>query len=77
VSEHATATPNVPNIVLSTAHPAKFPDAVAAACGTRPQLPAYLGGLMTRPERIARMPNDRGELERFIRTASRAAKEVV
>src|SRR4029453_12792569 len=29
----------VPNIVLSTAHAAKFPDAVEAACGVRPQLP--------------------------------------
>jgi len=34
----------IPNIVLSTAHPAKFPDAVEAACGVRPQLPAWLDG---------------------------------
>jgi len=74
VSEHATATPNVPNIVLSTAHPAKFPDAVEAACGVRPALPAYLAGLMTKPESITPMANDRTELERFIRSASRAAK---
>jgi threonine synthase len=75
VSEHASASPNVPNIVLSTAHAAKFPDAVQAACGTRPALPAYLGSLMTKPEKITPMPNDRVELERFIRSASRAAKE--
>ena len=75
VSEHASATPNVPNIVLSTAHPAKFPDAVEAACGARPQLPAYLGSLMSKPEKITPMPNDRAELERFTRSASRAAKE--
>jgi threonine synthase len=74
VSEHAPATPNVPNIVLSTAHPAKFPDAVEAACGVRPALPAYLAGLMTKPESITPMANDRTELERFIRSASRAAK---
>jgi threonine synthase len=66
--------PNVPNIVLSTAHPAKFPDAVEAACGVRPALPAYLTGLMTKPESITRMANDRAELERFIRSVSRAAK---
>ena len=77
VSEHATATPNVPNIVLSTAHPAKFPDAVEAACGVRPALPAYLAGLMTKPESITPMANDRTELERFIRSASRAAKASV
>jgi threonine synthase len=75
VSEHASASPNVPNIVLSTAHAAKFPDAVEAACGERPRLPAYLGALMTKQEKITRMPNDRAELERFIRSASRAAKE--
>ena len=75
VSEHASASPSLPNIVLSTAHPAKFPDAVEAACGARPQLPAYLGALMTKPEKITPMPNDRAELERFIRSASRAAKE--
>ena len=77
VSEHATATPNVPNIVLSTAHPAKFPDAVEAACGVRPALPAYLAGLMTKLESITPMANDRTELERFIRSASRAAKASV
>ena len=35
-------------IVLGTAHPAKFPDAVEAACGTRPPLPDWLADL---PER--------------------------
>jgi threonine synthase len=75
VSEHATQTPHVPNIVLSTAHAAKFPDAVEAACGARPALPAYLSGLMTKQETITRMPNDRAALERFILKASRAAKQ--
>jgi threonine synthase len=75
VSEHAIATPSVPNIVLSTAHPAKFPDAVQAACGARPELPSWLAGLMTRPEKITPMPNDRAEVERYIRAASRAAKQ--
>jgi threonine synthase len=75
VSEHAIATPSVPNVVLSTAHPAKFPDAVQAACGARPELPTWLAGLMTKPERITPMPNDRAEVERFISAASRAAKQ--
>jgi threonine synthase len=75
VSEHAIATPSVPNIVLSTAHAVKFPDAVQAACGVRPQLPAWLSGLMTRPEKITPMPNDRAAVERFISSTSRAAKQ--
>ena len=36
--------PAVPMVVLATAHPAKFPDAVEAACGVRPALPPWLAG---------------------------------
>ena len=50
--------PRVPMVVLATAHAAKFPDAVAAATGVRPALPAWMGDLMTRPERITRVAND-------------------
>src|SRR6185436_4867871 len=77
VSEHAIATPNVPNIVLSTAHAAKFPDAVQAACGARPELPAWLEGLMSKPEHIKVMKNDQVEVDRFVRSVSRAAKQGV
>jgi threonine synthase len=45
-------------VVLATAHPAKFPDAVEAACGVRPALPPWLSDLMTRPERVTRVAND-------------------
>ena len=38
--EPETATPMV---MLATAHPAKFPAAVAQACGIEPQLPSWLG----------------------------------
>ena len=51
------ADPAVPMITLATADPAKFPDAVERALGTRPELPAHLGELMTRPERYDRLPN--------------------
>ena len=36
--------PAVPMVVLATAHPAKFPDAVEAACGVRPALPPWMAG---------------------------------
>ena len=65
----------VPNIVLSTAHAAKFPDAVEAACGVRPELPSWLEGLMTKSERVQVMKNDKVEVARFVRSVSRAAKE--
>jgi threonine synthase len=77
VAERDSSDTSVPNIVLSTAHPAKFPDAVEAACGVRPQLPAWLDGLMTRNERVKIMKNDQAEVERLVLSVSRAAKEGV
>jgi threonine synthase len=77
VADRDASDVSVPNIVLSTAHAAKFPDAVEAACGVRPQLPAWLEGLMTRPEQIRIMKNDQVEIERFVLSVSRAAKQGV
>ncbi|MDR0808361.1 MAG: threonine synthase [Gemmobacter sp.] len=57
----------VPMITLATAHPAKFPDAVAAAAGIRPALPPRMAGLFDRPERFTRMPNDLAALQALIR----------
>ena len=45
-------------VVLATAHPAKFGDAVEAAIGTRPPLPPALAELAERPERCELLPND-------------------
>lgn len=50
--------PAIPMVVLATAHPAKFPDAVEAATGIRPALPPRLADLMTRPERVTPVAND-------------------
>ncbi|RIK98690.1 MAG: threonine synthase [Proteobacteria bacterium] len=75
VADRDAADRAVPNVVLSTAHAAKFPDAVEAACGRRPALPVWLDGLMTRPERIDVLANDQNAIERFVRSNSRAAKQ--
>jgi threonine synthase len=56
----------VPMITLATAHPAKFPDAVAAACGIRPELPQHMADLFDRPERVTRVANDLGALKDII-----------
>ncbi len=77
VAEQGAADPSVPHIVLSTAHAAKFPAAVEAACGTRPQLPGWLGNLMSRPEQIEVVANDQSSIERFVLSVSRAAKQGV
>ena len=59
--------PSVPMITLATAHPAKFPDAVEAATGTRPPLPDRMSDLFDRPERITRVPNALADIQTLIR----------
>ncbi len=59
-----------PLVVVSTAHPAKFPDAVEKATGIRPQLPPHLADLMTRPERVTRLPNDVAKVKEFVAAAA-------
>jgi len=75
VAEKETRDPSVPMVVLSTAHPAKFPDAVRAACGVTPVLPDWLADLAQRPERVTVLPADQAAVERFVATASRASRE--
>ena len=60
-----------PMVVLATAHPAKFPDAVEAATGIRPALPPRLADLFERPEKADDIGNDLGALEAFIDAAKR------
>jgi threonine synthase len=75
VAEKETRDPAVPMIVLSTAHAAKFPDAVEAACGVRPVLPDWLAHINERPERVTALPADQSAVERFVLATSRAAQE--
>lgn len=63
-----------PMVTLGTAHPAKFPDAVEAASGIRPALPAWQGDLMSRPERQHPLANELQSVEDFISAHARAAK---
>jgi threonine synthase len=52
------ARPETPLVVLSTAHPAKFPETVKAATGVEPVLPAQVLALRKKPERFERLPAD-------------------
>jgi len=54
----ACAEDGAPTVALATAHPAKFGDAVAAACGARPELPPHLRDLMRREERVTAVAAD-------------------
>jgi threonine synthase len=74
VAEKEKCDPALPMIVLSTAHAAKFPDAVQAACGVRPRLPEWLSDLEARPENFTVLPPDQAQIESFVVAASRAAR---
>ncbi|HJQ60616.1 MAG TPA: threonine synthase [Vineibacter sp.] len=63
----------VPMVVLSTAHPAKFPDAVRLATGESPPVPARLAALASLPERCESLPNDIGALKRLMDTVMEPA----
>ncbi|HET6378494.1 MAG TPA: threonine synthase [Methylocella sp.] len=66
-----------PMIVLGTAHPSKFPEAIARAAGAAPSLPAHLAGLHERKERFSILPNCQSSIEKFIRArAARALRRV-
>jgi threonine synthase len=74
VAEKEPRNPAVPMVVLATAHAAKFPEAVEAACGVRPRLPDWLAGLTERPERVVTLPADQVAIEHHILSLSRAAQ---
>jgi threonine synthase len=59
-------TGNAPMVTLATAHPAKFPAAVLAACGIEPALPARLSDLMSRPERFDIEPAQLQAIEAYV-----------
>ncbi|MBN9669126.1 threonine synthase [Roseibium aggregatum] len=62
----------VPMVVLGTAHPAKFPDAVEKAAGIRPQLPENLITMMTAEERQQVLAAEQDVVERYIEDHARA-----
>ncbi len=61
--QHQTKSPMV---VMATAHPAKFPDAVRLATGQSPRLPSRLEHLMTASESFKVLPNSAQAVKDFI-----------
>ena len=57
---------DVPVVTLATAHPAKFRDAVERATGQRPSLPARIGDLFERAERMSELPGDYAAIADYI-----------
>ena len=76
VAQQHRRDPGVPMVVLATAHPAKFPDAVQKATGERPALPPRLADLYQRTERVDGITNDIAALKELIddRMAAQASR---
>ncbi len=66
--------PNAPMVTLSTAHPAKFPDAVKSASGIDPALPTWLADLMVREERFDILEPELKAVETYISEHARILK---
>jgi threonine synthase len=56
-----------PVVVMSTAHAAKFPEAVAKVSGVTPELPRGVADLAKRPERFDRLPAEADTIKAYIR----------
>jgi threonine synthase len=67
-----TLAPDVPVISIATAHPAKFPDAVVGAIGSRPALPPRMADLMDREEHFTVLANDFKTVSDYIAGHARA-----
>jgi threonine synthase len=58
---------DIPMVILGTAHPVKFPDAVEkAGVGKALELPAHLSDLFARDERCTVLPNDLKAVQTFV-----------
>jgi threonine synthase len=66
---------SVPRVVLSTAHPAKFPDAMQEITGERPALPPRLATLLTDPERYPVLENDLAAVEKHVERVAGSLRE--
>jgi threonine synthase len=55
-----------PALCFSTAHPAKFPDAVEAGTGVRPELPQRLQHILKADEVFDTVPNDINAIKDYI-----------
>lgn len=56
----------IPMVSLSTAHPAKFPEAVKEMTGVHPELPPHMADLFDREEKCDVLPNDLETLKAYI-----------
>ncbi|WMS44854.1 threonine synthase [Acuticoccus sp. MNP-M23] len=72
VARETVLDDDVALVTLSTAHPAKFPDAVVTGCGMRPAVPQRLADALRDTEKMTRVPADAAQIAQVILDRSRA-----
>lgn len=65
-ARNCNANKSIPMITLSTAHPAKFSNAIKAAGLETPELPPHLQGLLEKEERYTVVPNQLDAVTSFV-----------
>ena len=70
-AEKAVLPDGVPMVTLATAHPAKFPKAVAAAYDAEPDTPQRVLDILQEEERLTPVANDLAAVENAIREKAR------
>ncbi|MBU2532876.1 MAG: threonine synthase, partial [Alphaproteobacteria bacterium] len=71
-SRKQASSPDGPEVVLATAHPAKFAEAMTNIIGQPAPLPRRLQHLMTNSERMTVLDNDLAAVQHYIRNTTRA-----
>ena len=73
-SRKQSPSPGIPEIVLATAHPAKFTEAMTEITQKPAPLPDRLAHLLTDPERVTVLANEVGAVQTYIRDTARAVR---
>ena len=55
------------NVILSTAHPSKFPEAIKQVTGKNPELPSEIKKIIEEREKFDILPNDLNVIKKFIK----------
>ncbi|REC59388.1 threonine synthase [Chryseobacterium pennae] len=66
LQQYLQENPGKKGIILGTAHPVKFPDAVEAAIKTKIEIPQSLNDLMKKEKKTVEINSDFEELKRFL-----------
>ena len=59
------------NVILSTAHPSKFPEVIKQVTGENPELPNEIKKIIEEKEKLDILPNDLNTIKKFIKVKAK------